>query len=435
VEGGIGSAEENSMRLRSKILALMVVPGVLVAATLAISIRAGRATTESQFLVDHTNQVKGTLNAVLADLVDAETGMRGYVLTGNGDFLGPYEQGTANVGTDLDRLSFLIRDNPIQQERLDALRLLAPERLRILVLLRPYVPITVVRNPRRIQPILAEGQIVMDEIRNLVGTMTGEENRLLGIRQASLARAHRAAFLVQVVALPIAVLVGMVSVFVFARRVVVRLGAIERNAVRLEDGVPLDKPEDGQDEIGHLSRLVFESAERIAALRDDLRRSAGMDTLTNLHNRRGFMPIAEHALRIAQRTQEPVALVFLDVDGLKHVNDTKGHLVGDTLIAEAAMVIRTTFRASDLPARMGGDEFCVLLRGESAIDAERAVQRLQEAVAGINAEPDRVFELSLSAGIAMYDPAQPISLDQLVEHADGSMYAHKRAKRGLAPAK
>jgi diguanylate cyclase (GGDEF)-like protein len=422
------------MRLRTKILALMVVPGVLMTATLAFSIRAERDSTQSQLLVDHTYQVKGTLSAVLADLVDAETGMRGYLLTGNGDFLTPYEQGTARVGDDLDRLSSLVQDDPAQIQRLASLRLLVPERLRVLVLLRPYAPITVVRNPRHIQPILADGQVVMDEIRNLVATMTGEENRLLGLRRASLESARRLAFLVQVVILPIAVLFGMVSVFVFARRMVLRLGAIERNAIRLEDGVSLDEPEDGQDEIGHLSRMVFQSAERIAALRDDLRRSAGLDTLTNLNNRRGFMPIADHQLRVAQRTHEPLALVFIDVDGLKRVNDSLGHLVGDTLIAEAAMVIRTTFRASDLPARMGGDEFCVLLRGESAIDAERAVERLEQTVAAVNTEKNRVFALSLSMGIARFDPDQPVSLDQLIECADGSMYAHKRAKRGLTPA-
>jgi HAMP domain-containing protein len=105
-------------------------------------------------------------------------------------------------------------------------------------------------------------------------------------------------FLVEVVALPFGMLIGLASVFVFARRLARRLGAIERNAGRLEEGVPLEAPEGRQDEIGHLSRMIAQSAERIAALRDDLRRSAGMDTLTNLNNRRGFMPIAEHALAL-----------------------------------------------------------------------------------------------------------------------------------------
>ncbi len=265
--------------------------------------------------------------------------------------------------------------------------------------------------------------------------MTAEENRLLGLRQQSLAQIRHQAFLAEAVALPLGVLVGLASVFVFTRRLAKRLALIERNAGRLEEGVPLERPEDGQDEIGRLSRVLAASAERITALQDDLRRAAAVDPLTHLNNRRGFLPIAEHQLRIAQRTREPVALVFVDVDGLKHVNDTLGHAVGDTLIAEAAVVLRTTFRASDLPARMGGDEFCILLRGESARSAERAVERLGAAVEDVNQEPGRAFELSLSVGIARFDPDEPVSVDRLIEQADGLMYASKRAKRGLEPAR
>ena len=214
-----------------------------------------------------------------------------------------------------------------------------------------------------------------------------------------------------------------------------RLGKIERNAERLEEGLPLETPEDSLDEVGRLSRVLASSAERIRALQDDLRRAAAVDPLTHLNNRRGFLPIAEHQLRIAQRTREPVAIIFVDVDGLKHVNDTLGHAVSDTLIAEAAVVLRTTFRASDLPARMGGDEFCVLLRGDSARSADRAVERLQEAVENANSESGRAFELSLSVGVARFDPDEPVSIDRLIERADGLMYANKRAKRGLEPAR
>jgi diguanylate cyclase (GGDEF)-like protein len=422
------------MRLRSKILSLMAVPVVLLTGTVGLAVAAEVNTTRSLRLVEHTYQVKDTLRAVLGDLVDAETGMRGFLLTGKEDVRAPYLEGSARVAHDMDRLASLVQDNPSQTQRLSDLRLLVPERLRILAKLAPFAPIIDTPHPEQVEPIITDGQVVMEEIRVTVDEMTNEENRLLGTRQASLDRARHMASLVELVALPIGVLIGLVSVVVFAGRLVSRLNAIERNAARLEEGVPLDDPEDGQDEVGHLSRVFAQSAQRIVALRDDLRRSAGVDSLTNLHNRRGFMPIAEHQLRVSQRTREPLALVFVDVDGLKHVNDTLGHAVGDTLIAEASMVLRTTFRASDLPARMGGDEFCVLLRGESAGDAERAVERMQEAVAGVNEEEGRLFALSLSVGIARFDPEQPVSLDQLIEHADGCMYAHKRAKRGLAPA-
>jgi diguanylate cyclase (GGDEF)-like protein len=432
---GCTPAGLGSMRLRTKILALLAVPVVILVITVAVALRAERATDESLLLVQHTFQVKETIGTVLDDLVDAETGMRGYLLTGRDDFLTPYTDGTATLANDLRRLAFLTQDNPAQVRRVSNLRLLSSERLRILEQLRPFAPITAARHPGLVDPILEDGRVIMVEIRSILDAMTAEENRLLGLRQASLRSARHQAFIVESVALPLGVLLGLVSVFVFTGQLARRLRAIERNAGKLEEGVPLDPPENGQDEVGHLSRAIAEIARRIAALQDDLRRAAAVDPLTHLNNRRGFLPIAEHQLRIAQRTREPVALVFVDVDGLKHVNDTLGHAVGDTLIAEAAVVLRTTFRASDLPARMGGDEFCVLLRGDSARSAERAVERLQQAVRDANAEPGRAFELSLSVGIARFDPDRPVSIDRLIEDADGLMYTHKRAKRGLAPAR
>jgi diguanylate cyclase (GGDEF)-like protein len=423
------------MRLRTKILALTAIPVVVLIGAVAFAVRTERSTDASLRLVQHTYQVKENLNAVFDDLVDAETGMRGYLLTGQPEFLAPYTEGSGRLADDLDRLSFLIKDNAVQVQREQDLRLLASERLRILETLRPFAPISEREHPAHVTRILEEGQVIMRQIRSTIETMTADENRLLGLRQHSLARVRHQAFLAEAVALPLGVLFGLASVVLFTRRLARRLALIERNAGRLEEGVPLEQPEAGQDEIGHLSRVLAASAERITALQYDLRRAAAVDPLTHLNNRRGFMPIAEHQLRIAQRTREPVALVFVDVDGLKHVNDTLGHAVGDTLIAEAAVVLRTTFRASDLPARMGGDEFCILLRGESARSAERAVERLSLAVEEVNREPGRAFELSLSVGIARFDPDEPVSVDRLIEQADGLMYASKRAKRGLAPAR
>jgi diguanylate cyclase (GGDEF)-like protein len=423
------------MRLRTKILALLAVPLVLLVTTVGVTLRAERGITQSLRLVEHSYRVRETLELVLDDLVNAETGMRGYLLTGHLEFLAPYADGTANLQNDTDRLVFLVSDNPVQSGRLNDLRLLSSERIRILEQLRPFVPIISIRNPGRVTPILEEGRAIMEKVRSLLDTMKAEEGRLLGLRKGALDRARHQAFLFEAVGLPIGVLFAVVIVFVFTRRLARRLAAIERNAERLEESLPLEPAEDGQDEIGHLSRVLTESAETIAALQSNLRRTAAIDPLTHLNNRRGFLPIAEHQLRIAQRTREPVALVFVDVDGLKHVNDTLGHAVGDTLIAEAAVVLRTTFRASDLPARMGGDEFCVLLRGDSARSAERAVERLHLAVSEANGQAGRAFELSLSVGISRFDPEEPVSIDRLIEQADGLMYQHKRAKRGLEPAR
>ncbi len=140
------------MRLRTKIFALTAVPVVVLIGTVAFAVRAERSTDASLRLVQHTYQVKETLNAVFDDLVDAETGMRGYLLTGQDAFLAPYTEGSGRLGDDLDRLSFLIRDNAVQVRRERDLRLLASERLRILETLRPFAPISETQHPARVDP-------------------------------------------------------------------------------------------------------------------------------------------------------------------------------------------------------------------------------------------------------------------------------------------
>jgi diguanylate cyclase (GGDEF)-like protein len=196
----------------------------------------------------------------------------------------------------------------------------------------------------------------------------------------------------------------------------------------LEEGVPLGEPSTSDDELGRLDQVLVRSGTRVVELQDELRRMGTADPLTRLMNRRGFLPTADHHLEMARRTHVPTALMFLDLDGLKHVNDTLGHAAGDAMITEAAYVMRQTFRASDLIARMGGDEFCVLFATESEAAADAAMTRLQEAVRLANAQEGRPFELSFSTGVAMFDPEQPCSVDQLLAIADERMYVSKRAK-------
>ena len=175
---------------------------------------------------------------------------------------------------------------------------------------------------------------------------------------------------------------------------------------------------------------MVESGTRVGELQDELRRMGTSDALTRLMNRRGFLPSAEHQLEVAIRSHQPMALMFLDLDGLKQVNDTLGHSAGDGMITEGAFVLRETFRASDLIARMGGDEFCVLFATDSYSHAKIALSRLKNAVDSANDSQGRSFVLSLSAGVAMFDPDDPCTLDELIAAADARMYARKRAKSG-----
>ncbi len=146
-----------------------------------------------------------------------------------------------------------------------------------------------------------------------------------------------------------------------------------------------------------------------------------VDPLTGLYNRRGFSPLAEHHMRMSDRSKEPVILIFVQLDGLKEVDERQGRPEGSQLVADTARVLREVVRDSDVLTRVASDRFCVLLTGK-AVGAEAMVlTRLVEAVATYNARKTRPAKLELSVGAAAYDPADPETLEQLMERAESRM--------------
>jgi len=162
---------------------------------------------------------------------------------------------------------------------------------------------------------------------------------------------------------------------------------------------------------------------------DQLRALSMSDELTGLHNRRGFLMLAEQHARVAQRQGEPFAIVFADLNGLKTINDTLGHEAGDRSIRSAAAVLRNTFRDSDVISRLGGDEFVALLVDTDSTMQKTIAGRLLQGLARHNLNEVPALRLSLSIGISFFEPAHPLSVADLMVEADRLMYADKRRQR------
>ena len=163
---------------------------------------------------------------------------------------------------------------------------------------------------------------------------------------------------------------------------------------------------------------------RNAALLSEVEHLATRDGLTGLANRRLFEETLEREVARSHRRRAPLALVVLDVDHFKDVNDTVGHQAGDAVLREVAQAMVGNTKASDLPARYGGDEFVVLLPDCTRADALRVAERLRAAVAAeVSAVP-----VTVSAGVgAMPDNAG--NGERLVAAADAALYAAKREGR------
>jgi diguanylate cyclase (GGDEF)-like protein/PAS domain S-box-containing protein len=156
------------------------------------------------------------------------------------------------------------------------------------------------------------------------------------------------------------------------------------------------------------------------------------DELTGLYNRRGFFVLSHQQLKLAKRTGKKSLLFFADLDKLKWINDTIGHQEGDMALFETARVLKDTFRETDVISRMGGDEFAVLAIDINDETAKVLLGRLQTSLNAYNALEARKYKLSLSVGVAQYDPQNPVSLDVLISRADTLMYEEKRKKQGRA---
>jgi diguanylate cyclase (GGDEF)-like protein len=189
----------------------------------------------------------------------------------------------------------------------------------------------------------------------------------------------------------------------------------------------------GDDDLRRLEEL----AERVAPAIENARRFrearqlADLDSLTGLHNRRYFHETLAREVDRAQRYQRRLSLVIVDVDGFKEINDRIGHLAGDAVLAEIADRIRQVVRSADIPCRVGGDEFAVIVPEVEVGQAQQLVGRIQRAV---SSQPiARAGRVRVSAGVSDIQPND--SPTSLFERGDEALYAAKHAgKGGLAAA-
>ena len=177
-----------------------------------------------------------------------------------------------------------------------------------------------------------------------------------------------------------------------------------------------------------LARAIRYAIER-HRIKAELKSLSLTDELTGLYNRRGFLTLARQQIKIAHRLKKRLLLVYTDMDNLKWINDTLGHKEGDRALKEMAEIMSNTFRASDLVARMGGDEFAVLGLEEAEADFSKIRMRLQEKTSLSGKDPARPFRLSFSMGFVQYDPEKPEGIDDLLARADKLMYVEKSIKK------
>jgi diguanylate cyclase (GGDEF)-like protein/hemerythrin-like metal-binding protein len=175
-----------------------------------------------------------------------------------------------------------------------------------------------------------------------------------------------------------------------------------------------------------LEDQLYEEIEERRLAEKKLEFLAEHDVLTSLPNRRLYDALASAALKVARRNKASNAVLFLDIDGFKGINDTLGHRTGDELLIQISARLSDCVREADVVARVGGDEFAFLLGGDCGHeDAKLVAEKIVKAIARPFLLEERPADLSASVGVALY-PEDGVQLDDLLRHADDAMYTAKK---------
>jgi diguanylate cyclase (GGDEF)-like protein/PAS domain S-box-containing protein len=177
-----------------------------------------------------------------------------------------------------------------------------------------------------------------------------------------------------------------------------------------------------------ISTQVAQTIER-KRMEQEIVNLSEIDELTGLYNRRGFTLLAEQEMKLAYRFKRSVLLFFFDLDNLKAINDTLGHPQGDLALKEVGAILKEVFREADISARFGGDEFVVLAPDATMETGDLLKKRIQASLERRNQQDERLYNLTLSMGIAHFDPESPCDISELINRADEQMYQQKKEKK------
>lgn len=186
----------------------------------------------------------------------------------------------------------------------------------------------------------------------------------------------------------------------------------------LIDSKPRDMDEEDRQLLQDLGEMIEQEIKSIQL--------ATLDELTMISNRRGFMTLVDHSLKVCRRNKLPISIALFDLNKFKTINDTYGHHEGDFVLVSFAEVMLESFRDCDVIARLGGDEFVVMLLDSDADRIGAVLQRFRIAVSNKNEKFEKPYRIEYSVGVAHFQHDTDESIEKMIQAADSAMFVDKK---------
>jgi diguanylate cyclase (GGDEF)-like protein len=380
--------------------------------------------------VNHTHKVLIGTEYYLSALQDTETSQRGYLLTNNPSYLEPYYKGLVTAKESFSKLLILVSDNPAQIKRLDAiseLMKLKLNELRITISLTQGLK----ESKEKALEIVKQnkGKQYMDDIRTHISQFKSTELVLLEKRKGNY-RSHKAKIYTAIVGeMLFFLLFGILTVIFLNKNFFDPLNMLIFNTKKMEKGKKIDILDIlPNHEMGYLLRSFFKMNQKVYQRSKRLDYKAHHDQLTGLKNRSNLLDEIKEAVKNAKEFNTKTAVLFLDIDKFKQLNDTMGHDAGDAMLIETANRLINAIRSEDIAFRVGGDEFVILLKNIAKIsDAEKIVSNILNVFQSPMSINDTSIDILISIGVSIA-PDNSEDSEKLLKMSDIAMYASKKDK-------
>lgn len=385
---------------------------------------------EKLIWVNHTHEVILETQELLGSLKDTETGQRGYLLTSDLTYLTPYTSGLIGAKEHFGRLEELTSDNPDQQKRLIKIKNLMSLKFAELAETIKFTQLERGISNKALNIVKQDkGQRYMNGIRDELKEFIHEENILLEYRKGDF-RAHRARMTTLIVVeIMFFIFLAIMTLSFLNKNLFHPLNLLLSSTHKMERGEKLDFTDiTTDDEMGYLLSSFLKMNKKVHTRTQKLDYKAHHDELTGLRNRASLHDQIEEQIEDLKYNSTKFAVLFLDLDKFKQLNDTLGHDAGDLMLKEVAIRLTNTIRSNDIAFRLGGDEFLVLLKDiMSHSEVEKMVLKILESTKPPVMIQGKPIDILLSIGIAI-SPEDTQESDEVLKYSDIAMYEAKHDK-------